>query len=93
MNIKEVVKTGKGTIIDVRTPEEFSGGSVKGAINIPLHQLPDRIEELHQLQKPLVLCCASGNRSGRAQQFLASQGVPDALNGGSWLEVNAHQNN
>jgi len=93
MSIREIVKEGRGTIVDVRTPEEFMGGSVKGAINVPLHQLPDRVEELKQMQKPLVLCCASGNRSGRAQQFLMTQGVQDAFNGGSWLEVNFHQNN
>jgi phage shock protein E len=93
MNLQEILKTKKGTIVDVRTPEEFGDGSVPGAINIPLHQIPNRLAELHQLEKPLVLCCASGNRSGRAHDFLTNQGVNEVMNGGSWLEVNYHQNN
>lgn len=93
MTIQEIVKQAQGTIVDVRTPAEFMGGSVEGAINVPLHELPDRIEELKQLQQPLLLCCASGSRSGRAQQFLASQGFSDAINGGPWTEVNYFRNN
>jgi len=34
------------TIIDVRTPQEFAAGHVEGSINIPLQELPQRIEEI-----------------------------------------------
>ena len=52
------------TIIDVRTPAEFMGGNVAGSINIPLNEIQLRVSEIKQIQQPIVLCCASGNRSG-----------------------------
>jgi len=79
--------SSKQTIIDVRTPGEFMGGHVAGSINIPLQEIPDRVEEIKTLSQPIVLCCASGNRSGQATYFLKQHGI-DCSNGGSWLEVN-----
>ena len=87
MKLNEVIRNNKGTIVDVRTPGEFRGGSVAGAVNVPLNEVPQRIEELKQMAGPLVLCCASGNRSGQAADYLFRQGIP-CLNGGSWVEVN-----
>jgi len=75
------------TIIDVRTPGEYAGGNVPGSINIPLHQVPDRLAEFKTMVQPIVLCCASGSRSGQATNWLRAQGV-DCENGGSWLSVN-----
>lgn len=75
------------TIIDVRTFGEFSGGNVAGSVNIPLQEVPHRIDEIKALSQPIILCCASGNRSGQAANFLKNQGI-DCENGGSWLEVN-----
>lgn len=87
MNIKQIIKEKKGTIIDVRTPQEFSGGNVTGSINIPLQEIPKRIEELKDFKAPLVLCCASGGRSGQAQSYLSQLGF-ECFNGGSWMDVN-----
>ncbi|RXJ50463.1 rhodanese-like domain-containing protein [Gelidibacter gilvus] len=87
MNREETIKNCEGTIIDVRTPMEFMGGSVAGAMNIPLNEIPQRIGELKAMKTPLILCCASGMRSGQAEDFLSHHGV-NCLNGGSWLEVN-----
>lgn len=77
----------KEIIIDVRTPHEFAGGHVADSLNIPLNEIPDRVEELKQMNAHLVLCCASGNRSGQAARFLSAQGI-SCENGGGWLEVN-----
>jgi rhodanese-related sulfurtransferase len=87
MNIEKIIKEQQGTIVDVRTPGEFMGGNVAGSINIPLQEIHQRIDELKHLKQPLVLCCASGNRSGQATQFLTQQGI-ECFNGGSWLDVN-----
>ncbi len=76
------------TVVDVRTPEEFMGGNVAGSKNIPLNEVPHRVEEFKAMSTPIVLCCASGNRSGQATNYLQAQGV-DCSNGGSWLDVNA----
>ena len=90
MNIEKIIKEKQGTIVDVRTPNEFSGGNVAGSINIPLQEIEKRMDELKSLKQPLVLCCASGGRSGQAHGYLAQQGV-GCCNGGSWLDVNYFQ--
>ena len=90
MKAEQIIKEKQGTIIDVRTPNEFMGGSVVGSINIPLQEIQQRVDELKNLKQPLVLCCASGNRSGQATHFLSQQGI-ECCNGGSWLDVNYYQ--
>jgi rhodanese-related sulfurtransferase len=90
MNAEQIIKEKQGTIIDVRTPNEFMGGNVAGSINIPLQEIQLRMDELKNLNQPLVLCCASGNRSGQATHFLSQQGI-ECCNGGSWLDVNYYQ--
>jgi rhodanese-related sulfurtransferase len=74
------------TIIDVRSPMEFMGGNIAGSINIPLQEIPSKLEEIKEMNNP-VLCCASGNRSGQAVNFLKSNGI-DCENGGGWMELN-----
>lgn len=60
-------------IIDVREPEEVATGKIPGAVNIPLGLVEARMDELDQ-SKEYIIVCRSGGRSGRATQFLASQG-------------------
>jgi phage shock protein E len=86
MNIQKILKEKQVTIVDVRTPEEFRGGHVTGSINIPLNQIPQRLDEIKRMTQPLILCCASGGRSGQAHGFLAHQGI-ECANGGSWMAV------
>lgn len=90
MDIETILKEKQGTIVDVRSYAEFAGGHVAGSINIVLTDLPSKIEEIKSLQMPLILCCASGNRSGQAQQFLSQHGI-ECYNGGSWMDVNYYQ--
>ena len=90
MTLEKIIKEANCTIVDVRSHEEFMGGHVANSINIPLQTIPERIAELKGLNAPLILCCASGNRSGQAQYFLSQQGI-DCHNGGSWLNVNYYQ--
>jgi len=75
------------TILDVRTPAEFQGGHVAGSINIPLQEVQMRVEEIKALPQPIIVCCASGIRSGQATTYLQGQGVK-CENGGGWMEVN-----
>ena len=90
MSVEKIIKEKQGTIVDVRTIEEFRSGNAEGSINIPLQEIDKRLEELKKLKQPLVLCCASGGRSGQATQYLTQQGV-ECYNGGSWLDVNYFQ--
>ena len=79
----------KKTIIDVRTRAEFQGGHVAESINIPVQEISGRLEDLKNMHQPIILCCASGQRSAQAALFLRSHGI-DCTNGGSWLDVNAN---
>ena len=72
------------TIIDVRSEGEFVMGHAQNAINIPLNNVEAKAEEISNMKGEIVLCCASGNRSGMAQQILESKGVK-CHNGGSWF--------
>lgn len=90
MNIEKMIRENKGTILDVRTTREFSGGNVAGSVNIPLQEIPERINELKNMNAPLILCCASGARSGQAQRFLEQYGI-NCCDAGSWLNVNYFQ--
>ncbi len=74
------------TVVDVRSHGEFQGGHIAGSKNIPLNEIPSRMEEFKSM-KNLVLCCASGNRSGQAASFLKANGI-DCENGGGWMELN-----
>ena len=62
-------------ILDVRTPEEFESGHVKGAINLPLDQIENgdfgMLEDKAQI---ILVYCRSGNRSNQASQILADEG-------------------
>jgi rhodanese-related sulfurtransferase len=75
----------KGTIVDVRTTSEFSGGHVNGSVNIPLNEVQSRVEEFRKMQQPLVLCCASGGRSGQAAAFLQSKDISCENGGDGWM--------
>ncbi|MEQ8243047.1 rhodanese-like domain-containing protein [Fulvivirga sp.] len=80
------MNTESKTIIDVRSPQEFQGGHADGAINIPLDRLTNEVGEIKNMRKPIVLCCASGNRSGMAQVLLHQVGI-ESYNAGPWFEA------
>ena len=86
MKIENLIKEKACTIVDVRTHEEFMGGHIADSINIPLGELMERMEELMNLRAPLILCCASGNRSGQAQHYLSQKGI-DCYNAGSYIKT------
>jgi len=68
-----------GQLIDVREPDEVAGGTLPGAGNIPLGDLPGRVGELDPSRR-VVLLCRSGGRSGQAAEFLAGSGFGDVVN-------------
>jgi len=57
-------------VVDVRSPLEFSGDAIENSWNIPLEELENRLSELNTAKGPIVLNCASGNRSLMAAQIL-----------------------
>lgn len=88
MDIREIINDPSTTLVDVRTPSEFQSGSVAGSINIPLDEVPGRIEEFKAMQGTIIVYCVSGGRSGQAAAFLGMHGVDNIYNGGGWMDVN-----
>lgn len=82
----ELVRDG-ALVVDVRTTSEFKSGHINGAINIPLDQLNNKLNELKIRNKPVITCCRSGNRSGAARDILQAAGV-ECYNGGAWNLLN-----
>ena len=74
-------------LVDVRTAAEYSGGSVKGAVNIPLDKLRSQLDKFKG-KKNIVVFCRSGNRSSQAKSILEQNGFKNVINGGSLQQVN-----
>ena len=70
-------------VVDVRSREEFRQGARPGSLNIPVGELPSRLNELDP-EKPTIVCCASGGRSGMAAGLLKSHGFKQVINAGPW---------
>ena len=72
-------------IIDVRSPQEFAAGHLKGAVNIPHDRIEQAIGAIDGLERtsPILLYCLSGARSAFACQVLAQLGFTRAVNGGA----------
>lgn len=75
------------TIVDVRTKEEFAQGHYQNAINIPLDQVQQRLDEFKIMNTPIVAYCRSGNRSGMAVSILKQNGFTDVYNGGGLQDM------
>ncbi len=84
--LEKVIKSG-AFLVDVRTPQEFSAGSVKGAVNIPLDAVQSKLNAFKG-KSNIVLFCRSGNRSGQAKAILTKNGFAHVYNGGTWQNVN-----
>ncbi|MDR3580132.1 MAG: FAD-dependent oxidoreductase [Oryzomonas sp.] len=66
-------------LLDVRTPEEFATGSIAGALNIPLDDLRERINEVPRGQT-IIVFCKVGLRGYLAIRILKAHGLDDCLN-------------
>lgn len=80
--LPELKKDG-AIFVDVRSAGEFANGNAPGTINIPLPELGSRLGEIPK-SSPVVLCCASGTRSGMAKLLLKTKGYPKVYNIGTW---------
>ena len=80
--LPEILKQG-ATIVDVRSPGEFNMARNELSINIPLDNLANQLKKIDPT-KPVILCCASGTRSGIAVGILKANGYTQVYNAGSW---------
>ena len=71
----------KPVIVDVRTPGEFAGGHLEGAVLIPVQEFQRRLGELAPSKHvPVFVYCRSGNRSTVAAKLLVDSGFTDVIN-------------
>lgn len=68
-----LINDSHAVVVDVREPAEFAAGHLPNARNIPMAELERRAGELSG-SKPVLVCCATGARSGRATAVLAKDG-------------------
>jgi rhodanese-related sulfurtransferase len=79
---KLLVQNG-AVIIDVRSPQEFDNGHIKGSKNIPVNIIQREVNSIKKMGKPIITVCQSGARSGMAKGILKNAGI-EVYNGGSW---------
>ncbi len=90
LEAKSLIETRKDLLlVDVRSPEEFQGGTLPGATLIPFWDFAKGRYDLPK-DKPILLICAVGGRSLACGQILAAQGYKEVYNlkGGldAWVE-------
>lgn len=83
---------GAVTLIDARTPEEFAGGHVQGAINVPIADLADFAQKNSKGSENIVITmCGSTGRGEKASAILSSHGLANikVMKGGlkAWQEA------
>jgi rhodanese-related sulfurtransferase len=88
---EEVQQVGLNRIIvDVRTPQEFNSGAIDGAVNIPVNELENRLDEVNGYDE-IVVYCRSGARSTQAKAILDNAGYKNVINGGGIDQMRQNQ--
>lgn len=72
-------KLPEGTLIDVRTLQEFTEGAIPNAIHIPVDELRERLDEIPE-DKPIYLYCGVGLRGYVALKILTQSGFKNVYN-------------
>ena len=77
-------------LVDVRSPEEFKTGAVKGAINIPHTDVESNLSKFGEVKdREIVLYCHSGRRAGVAKETLERAGYTHVFNVGGLSDLNS----
>lgn len=88
--VRGLVESG-AYIVDVRERMEFENGHIKGAVNIPLSELRDRVNEIPK-DKPVYVHCRTGQRSYNAVLSLQNLGFDNVINiTGSYLALSFYE--
>jgi phage shock protein E len=82
----KALKENGAIIIDVRSPQEFDRGNIKGSKNIPVNIIQREIGTIKKWGKPIITVCQSGSRSGMAKSALKGAGI-EVYNGGNWASL------
>ena len=74
-------------LVDVRTPQEHQQHALPGSVNIPLPVIQLALKQLDK-ETPVLLYCASGQRSGTAKRVLEACGFETVHNLGANTSIN-----
>ena len=89
MTTVDAIKNPNATLIDIREPYELQmDGSVPNAINIPMGEVPEKLDEIKDMPKPIVIFCRSGGRASSTLNFMKENGIEEVFNGGGFNDVN-----
>lgn len=81
MQAVQLINRRDAVVIDIRDAAEYNAGHIAGARHIPQAQLESRLKELEKVKmKPLIVACATGNRSRAASALLQKQGYAEVYN-------------
>ncbi len=83
---KQILDNGQVLLLDVRTDEEFVTGHIPNAINIPVDELEERLDELEDKNKIILVYCKSGTRSVIACEILESANYTNIYNMGGVVD-------
>jgi len=83
----EVNKWQSGTVIDVRSREEYDLVHTAHSVNVPWDEHLYYLEELEHLPKPWMFCCEEGYRSGLVAYSLRTLGYDEVYNIGRWYDA------
>ena len=77
----QLINRDDAVILDVRADNEYRDGHIVNSIHIPLSYLQDRLKELDKYRnKPIIVSCRSGQRSGQACMMLKKEGFETVYN-------------
>ena len=71
--LKTLIKEKQALLVDVREPEEYASGHIKGAINIPLQNLTQNLNQIPK-NRPVILYCSTGYRTAMGVMALQMLG-------------------
>ncbi|MCB9048213.1 MAG: rhodanese-like domain-containing protein [Lewinellaceae bacterium] len=91
MFIRDIPNAICGTVIDVRSREEYDLSHATGSINIPWDLHLYYLNELDELPRPWLLCCEEGIRSGWVALSLKMLGYEEVYNVGRWFDVDGEK--
>lgn len=70
-----LINREKAAVVDIRDTDVYNKGHIVGAISLPAAELPNKLKRIEKYkQKPMILCCASGQQSPKLGALLAKEG-------------------
>ncbi|MCB0568461.1 MAG: rhodanese-like domain-containing protein [Phaeodactylibacter sp.] len=93
MLIQDIPNALQGTIVDVRSAEEFELAHANNSVNIPwdIHQY--YLRELEGFPLPWIFVCEEGYRSGWVVMSLKMLGYEEVYNAGRWFDIDKEKEN